>query len=132
MDLCLCRIDTTNNNLTYAAANNSLYLVSENTITEYKGDKQPIGYHNGEESSFTQHTIQLQKNDLIYTTTDGYPDQFGGEKGKKFRYKNFENLLLEISVMAMQEQHTTIKSKFYEWKKDFEQTDDVCVIGIKI
>ena len=92
----------------------------------------PIGKHDFDSKPFTQKEFPLQKNDIIYTLTDGMPDQFGGDKGKKFKYKNLKNLLLSISHLPMSEQEAKLSESFFSWKGDMEQVDDVCVIGVKI
>ena len=76
--------------------------------------------------------MSLEKGDVIYALTDGYPDQFGGPKGKKFMYKPFRNMLLEIHQTPMDEQHKALLKAFNDWKSDIEQIDDVCVIGVRI
>ena len=81
---------------------------------------------------FTTHTIELQKGDTIYVFTDGYADQFGGEKGKKFKYKSLKELLLSIQKQTMEEQKETLDTIFEKWKGDLEQVDDVCIIGVRI
>ena len=132
MDMLICRIDKNKTSLTYAAANNSLYLIRNNELEEYKANKMPIGYHIGNQESFTQHLIELKKGDVIYTFTDGYADQFGGPKGKKFKYLQFENLLLEIHQKNIQEQNNILNQRFESWRGDLEQLDDVLVIGLSI
>ncbi|MDF2452474.1 MAG: hypothetical protein K0S26_1978, partial [Bacteroidota bacterium] len=82
--------------------------------------------------SFTQHTFELRPGDCVYTLTDGFPDQFGGLKGKKFLYKTLKELLLSINHMSMHEQQQAIQSAFTNWKGDLEQVDDVLVIGIRV
>ena len=131
MDINLCCIDTTNNILHYAAANNSFYIVRNNELLEMKADKQPCGFFH-HPVPFTLHRVQLEKGDCIYTYTDGYPDQFGGPNGKKFRYKQFESLLLNNHNKPFREQQQALYDSFENWKGDLEQVDDVLVIGVKI
>ena len=132
MDMCIIRLNKEKNELIYAAANNSLYIVRDKIITDYKGDKQPVGISGVEIKQFTQHTIPLQKGDCIYTFTDGYADQFGGPKGKKFKYKQLEELLTENSTLPMKDQKNILEKKLSDWKGNFEQVDDICVIGVRI
>jgi serine phosphatase RsbU (regulator of sigma subunit) len=80
---------------------------------------------------FRNHSIQLQKGDHIYLFSDGFPDQFGGSKGKKFLYKQFAELLAETSMLDVKQQKDVIKVRFCEWKGDLEQTDDVTVLGFR-
>ncbi|MBX2959751.1 MAG: SpoIIE family protein phosphatase [Flavobacteriales bacterium] len=101
-------------------------------LLEYKPDKMPVGKHEKEHEPFTLHSLQLQKGDVIYTLTDGFADQFGGDKGKKYMIKNFKELLLNIAHLPMHEQEQKLADEFAAWKGNNEQVDDVCVIGVKI
>jgi serine phosphatase RsbU (regulator of sigma subunit) len=132
MDIALCAYNSKTMELQFAGAQNSLWIIKNGAdeLIEIKGDKQPIGKY-AEKKPFTNHTIQLEKGDLIYMTSDGYVDQFGGDKGKKYKSINFKKLLLSIKVKPVDEQLTIIKQNFDQWKGDLEQLDDVCVIGFK-
>ncbi|MBX7093712.1 MAG: SpoIIE family protein phosphatase [Flavobacteriales bacterium] len=132
MDISFCRLLHNEMKLQFAGANNSVFIVRNGQILELKADKQPIGIHIGDDKPFTLHEIQLEKGDIIYQSSDGYSDQFGGEKGKKFKSSNFEKLLCAISTESIQKQMTIISETFNTWKGEFEQLDDVCVIGVKI
>jgi serine phosphatase RsbU (regulator of sigma subunit)/lipopolysaccharide biosynthesis regulator YciM len=136
MDMTVCVIDKNLMTLHYAAANHSFYLIRKNgfnfELTEYKGDKQPVGIFGKDLKPFKQHIIPIQENDLIYTMTDGYADQFGGTKGKKFKYKQLKEMLLEIQSHPLSHQEKIIKDRFNQWKGDLEQVDDVTIIGIRI
>ncbi|MCL4857473.1 MAG: SpoIIE family protein phosphatase, partial [Flavobacteriales bacterium] len=101
-------------------------------LLEYKPDKMPVGKHEKEQEPFTLHTLQLQKGDVIYTLTDGFADQFGGDKGKKYMIKNFKELLLNIAHLPMHEQEQKLEEEFTAWKGNNEQVDDVCVIGVQV
>ena len=107
------------------------YQFNDYTLYEIKADKQPIGKFDDLKPYIT-HEVELQKGDVVYTFTDGYADQFGGEKGKKFKYKPFKELLLSIQDKTMNEQREIIHQKFNDWKGDLEQVDDVCVIGVRV
>jgi len=131
MDICLCKLNTKTNELEYAGANNSLYIVRNKKLIDYKADKQPIGTHI-HNNPFTNHKMDLQPNDSIYLFTDGYADQFGGKNGKKFKYKPFKELLVSISEKSLSDQKKHLSSTFNNWKGDLEQIDDICIIGIKI
>lgn len=131
MDIALCSLNLKTNELNYAGANNSLYLVRDGKLSEVKADKQPIGIYVTKDS-FTNHKINLQKGDAIYIFTDGYADQFGGEKGKKFKYEPFRKLLLDNENKPMDDQKEILDNSFETWKGSYEQVDDVCVIGVKI
>lgn len=132
MDCSLISFDLKNSKLTYAAANNPIWIVRENKILELLPDKMPVGKHDYEKTAFTQHTIDLQKADVVYALTDGMPDQFGGPKGKKFMYKKLKELLISIALLPMQEQHELLKTTLNNWKGDHEQVDDICLIGVRI
>ncbi len=103
-----------------------------NDITELKGSRYPIGFYSGIEKQFDTQLFQLQKNDGVYLFTDGFIDQFGGEKNKKLNKSNFKDLLSTINDMSMEEQDAFLEYSFNNWKQDNDQTDDVLVIGIKI
>ena len=92
----------------------------------------PIGRYTNEMKNFSKQQFQLESNDLVVSFTDGYADQFGGEKGKKFRYKQFEELLTENSLSPTSEIHKAMDTAFEKWKGHYDQIDDVCVIGIRI
>lgn len=130
MDMVLCKFDLKNNILEFAAANNSLYLLRDGKLTEYPGDKMPVGV--GSIGSFTKQTLQLQKGDKVYTFTDGFPDQFGGPKGKKYKYKQLEELLRVHAAAPMAQQQQILQNTFDTWKGSLDQVDDVLVMGISI
>jgi serine phosphatase RsbU (regulator of sigma subunit)/ligand-binding sensor domain-containing protein len=129
MDIALCSLK--GNILEYAGAHNPLWIIRNGEIIQTKGDKQPVGefYKN---EPYTTHTFELQKGDTFYIFSDGYVDQFGGEKGKKFKSKSFRELLLTIQDKSMEEQRKLIDDTFESWKGNLEQVDDVCVIGVRI
>jgi serine phosphatase RsbU (regulator of sigma subunit) len=131
MDGILLCIDLKTDQYTYAAAHNKPIVVSDGVITEYHADKMPIGI-GVREDEFTHNALPLKKGDILYLYTDGYADQFGGPKGKKFKYKQLHEVLLNNSHLPMAEQKKIISSTFDSWKGELEQIDDVCVIGIKI
>jgi serine phosphatase RsbU (regulator of sigma subunit) len=132
MDMVLCKLDIKNRELEYAAANNSLYILRNGELTEYKGDKMPVGKYSETAESFTKHKVKLEKGDILYSFTDGYPDQFGGEKGKKFKYKQLEELLISSGTKPMTAQKRLFEKTIKTWKGDFEQVDDILMIGIKV
>jgi serine phosphatase RsbU (regulator of sigma subunit)/Flp pilus assembly protein TadD len=131
MDISLCRLNLKTLELLWAGANNSLNLIRNGHLEIIKADKQPIGYYPNPKP-FTNHTIQLQKGDSIYIYSDGYADQFGGEKGKKLTYKRLENLLIEKSALPLKEQKVLLKKAFIDWKGSLEQVDDVCMVGVRV
>jgi serine phosphatase RsbU (regulator of sigma subunit) len=129
MDIALCTLK--GNELQYAGAHNPLWIVRKGEIIEIKADKQPIGKFENFKS-FTTHKIELEKGDAIYIFSDGFADQFGGEKGKKLKNKPFKELLISINKESMKNQKEIINNHFIKWKGDLDQVDDVCVIGVQI
>lgn len=136
MDMTICVIDKKEMTLQYAAANHVFYVIRKKEagfeLEEYHGDKQPVGIYGRELKPFTQQCIDLFPNDVIYTFTDGYADQFGGPKDKKFMYKQLKELLLSIQELDLVEQEDILKDRFTAWKGNLEQIDDVCIIGVRI
>ena len=129
--MALCIIDTDTNQLQYAGANNPLYLIRNNVLTEFKADKMPIGIHYTT-LPFTNNIIDLQKNDTVYIFSDGYADQFGGESGTKFKKKSFQEMLVKLQDFSMPEQKKKLEQQFDNWKGIYEQIDDIIVIGLRI
>jgi len=129
MDIALCSLE--GKKVKYAGANNPLWLIRNGEIIELKGDKQPIGKYDHQEP-FTTYDMDLLEGDSIYIFSDGYSDQFGGEKGKKLKTVNFKRLLLSMQSEPMEKQGDMLDKAFEEWRGDLEQIDDVCVIGVRI
>lgn len=133
MDISLVNIDRKTNLLQFAGAFNDLWIIRDGIMTELKADKFPVGVFVGEQlKSFTHHEYQLQKGDTIYLFTDGYADQFGGEREKKFKYSRLRDLLLANSGRSMSEQKEILESTYQQWKGNLEQVDDICVIGVRV
>ena len=141
MDMSLCVWNKLDNTLEFAGANNPLWLlrtdvssigVENKQLIEYKADKMPIGLYLDAEVPFKSETIQLQKGDIIYLCTDGYADQFGGPKGKKYKYKPLIECLIKNSHLEMLEQKALLETVFIDWKGKHEQVDDVSVIGVRV
>jgi len=122
-------IDSKTKKMTYASANNEPVLMRDYKISEQPGDRMPVGMGEKKES-FNLFEIDLKENDVIYLYTDGYADQFGGPKGKKFKYGKLNQLLLDISSKPFDEQREILQLAFDEWRGELEQVDDVCIIGI--
>ena len=130
MDAVLMCIDTKKKSVTYAGANNSPVLIGKTGIVDCQGDKMPVGL--GERMvPFSQHTLQLTEGDILYIFTDGFADQFGGEKGKKYRRSNLLSKLLANSHREMSDQKSVLQNEFTQWKGNLEQVDDVLVVGIR-
>ena len=157
MDMSIISIDRDTNIIEFSGANNHIYIVSKSDLQLLKGnekdlklfkkteidtpeqkmlyelkpDKMPIA-HFPKMNSFTSLKLQLQKDDKLYLFSDGFADQFGGVKGKKFRYKPFKELILENSNKQMEVQKEILENSFANWKGKNEQIDDVVVLGLKI
>ncbi len=131
MDIALICYNPKTKSLQYSGANNPLYILRQNEIEEIRPDKMPISIYDRMDK-FTNHEIELRSGDSIYMFSDGYADQFGGERGKKFKYKPFKSLLVEISDKPMSEQRIILNNTFQNWKNKDEQTDDVLVLGFKV
>nr|AOE12544.1 serine/threonine protein kinase [uncultured bacterium]CCF99358.1 serine/threonine protein kinases [uncultured Cytophagia bacterium] len=132
MDMALCKYDPKKGTVQYSGAYNPLIHISKNQTNQLKGDSQPVGLHTGKKLPFTNKEIQVAKGDMLYIYSDGFPDQFGGEKGKKYLSGKFKNFLLSISDKPIDEQNTLIEEEFTNWIGDHEQIDDVCVMGVRI
>jgi len=133
MDLALCAINYERMKLYFSGAKNPIYYIRDGEVNEIKGDKRPIGeLYEDEVLNYTTHAVDLKKGDVIYVFTDGYADQFGGEKEKKFTYKRFRDLLISIHQLPMSEQKEILWREFLSWKGDLEQIDDVCIIGVRV
>lgn len=132
MDISIIAVDYEKMKLEFAGANNPLYLIRDGEMQIIKADKFAIGSFDPGSKTYTNHSIDLKKGDVIYLFTDGYADQFGGNKGKKFMYKNFRNELLEVHKLNMEEQESYLENLMQDWQGAFEQVDDILVIGVRI
>ncbi len=134
MDVALHIIDKKNMKIEYAGANNPLIIIRNNEIIQVKADRMPIGIHTKISTPFTNHIIDIQKGDCLYIFSDGYPDQFGGQKNKKFMAKKMKDLLLSIHTKTMDEQKKALLKTFRDWTEPYgtEQIDDIIVIGVRI
>ncbi len=139
MDLALCKIDFDNMKAEFSGAYNPLYQLRDGKIIRHKADRMPIGIYIKEKESFTKHEIDLQKGDRLYMFSDGYVDQFGGEKNQKVRSAKFKELLIESADKSMAEQREVLNTFIEEWMnypdksgQKQEQIDDILVIGIEI
>ncbi|MDQ3047272.1 MAG: SpoIIE family protein phosphatase [Bacteroidota bacterium] len=132
MDISILSFDDSNSLVEYSGANNPMWHIRDGVSRKIDADKQPIGYYLGNPVPFTNHKIELQKGDSVYIYTDGYADQFGGEHGKKFKYKKLLEMILSIQDKPMLEQEKILLDVFSNWQGELEQTDDVLVIGVKV
>jgi serine phosphatase RsbU (regulator of sigma subunit) len=144
MDISLCVFNIVTKSLIWSGANNPLWIIRKNvdesneqlnelngSLVEFKGDKQPIGKY-AHSKLFTTLEINLYKGDEVYMFTDGFQDQFGGEKGKKFKALKMREMLLSIKQISMNEKKNVIDDSLEKWKGNLEQVDDVCIIGVRI
>ena len=133
MDMALCVFDLDAKKLEFAGANNPMVMIRNDEVTVYKGDRYPIGvYEGGVPKPFSNNKIDIIDGDCIYMFSDGYPDQFGGPDNKKFMFRRFQELLLEVHSLPMSQQKEALNRKLSEWKGDNEQIDDILVIGIRV
>ena len=131
MDISMVRLNLKTNEIAWAGANNPLYIIKNNQLIEVRGDRQPVGYSYQQEP-FTDHRLELKKGMVLYLFSDGFHDQFGGSKGKKYKTKQLKNKFLEIHKEPLLEQKNILHKEFLTWRGDIEQIDDVCVIGLKL
>ncbi|MBA2610822.1 MAG: SpoIIE family protein phosphatase [Bacteroidetes bacterium] len=133
MDVTLLAINKKKKEVMFAGAMNSIYVVSDSVLSEYNGNKFPVGaFIEDKPQNFTSQKVALKANDIVYLFTDGFADQFGGSNGKKLKYKFMKEILVSISALPVDEQKTKIHDAFQTWKGDYEQVDDVCLIGVKV
>lgn len=131
MDISLCKYHPETNTLEWSGANNPLWILREEEVIILSPDKQPIGFYE-DSKAFSTQTFICQKNDLLVLFSDGYADQFGGPKNKKFKYATLKTLLQEHKDLSMDQLHERLKTTFENWKGNLEQTDDVCLLLIRI
>lgn len=132
MDIALYIIDTETGMLEFAGANNPLVIIRDNEIIQVKGDKMPIGIHIKYDTPFTNNVMEYHKGDVIYTFSDGYPDQFGGPNERKFMIKNLKEMFLEIHKKPMSEQKEILYNTLLNWQGDSSRIDDVVVMGLRL
>jgi len=131
IDMALVIYDTKTRKLEFSGANNPVYIIRNGEMLEYKGNNMPVAFYE-KMSDFTRYSIDMKQGDRVYMFTDGFPDQFGGPQGKKFKYRPFKDLLLEVHERPMEEQQKILSLIFDEWKGDLSQIDDVLVIGLRL
>ncbi|MEX1001120.1 MAG: tetratricopeptide repeat protein [Crocinitomicaceae bacterium] len=149
MDMALCVYDPDHKRLKFSGANNPLWVITPRAsigvesrfiqdeksglfLHEVKPSKQPVGLHTGDQKEYQQVEITLEEGDRIYTFSDGFADQFGGDKGKKYKYSLLKKTIFEMTQLSEKEQELKLKEIFDTWKGDLEQIDDVCVIGVRV
>lgn len=133
MDIALVSLDYENMTLEYSGAYNPLYIFRDGKLIETKGDKFPIGISIDDQlRNFANHTFELKKGDCVYIFSDGFPDQFGGPRGKKYKYEQFRQFLYSIHQEDMDVQQKKMDTEFKDWMGDLVQLDDVLVIGMRL
>ncbi len=129
LDIAMCAYDHTTGKLEYSGLHNPLYIINkDNELREIKGDNLFLGI--SKDFNVSIHQIEIKKGDSCYMSTDGFPDQKGGEKGKKFYYSRLRNLLRVVNTYPVEKRVEILDKKFNEWKGDKEQIDDVCIMGV--
>ena len=149
MDASLCSLNKKTNVLQYSGANNSIYIIRSSdkpilnvegeeievkkldSLNEIKSTRRPIGKSDNP-VPFKNHIIQLEKGDTIYLFTDGFPDQFGGPRGKKYMYKRFKRFLISIQNLPIENQGEKLKEEYNNWASGYEQVDDICIVGVQV
>ncbi len=132
IDLSLVVLDLKSKELQFSGANNPIYIIRNGELTEFKGDRMPIGIHSLLDKPFTNHKIEVKENDIIYMFSDGFIDQFGGQYGRKFLSRNFKALLTEISGQPLIDQKNILYETLKMWKGNRDQLDDILVVALKI
>lgn len=132
MDMALCVLDPASRVLEFAGANCPLYVVRGQEVLQFAPNKKPIGGFAQLEDAFTGHTVQLQPGDNAFIFSDGYADQFGGPRGKKFLYRRFRELLVKVASEPPDRKKALLNQAFNEWKGTLEQVDDILIMGIQV
>ena len=136
MDIVMMAYNVKTKEMDFSGGNNSIFILRNKELIKYKGNRFSIGADAMENKQFSQDKIQLEKGDIVYTFTDGYKDQFGGPKGKKFMQKRLLKILLDNSLATMDNQKIALENNLKDWMEGsnelYEQIDDISVMGFKI
>jgi sigma-B regulation protein RsbU (phosphoserine phosphatase) len=132
MDCVVAKFDFANNIIEFACANNPVWIWRDDNLHEFKADKQPVGIHEGETKPFSLHQWESKSGDVIYLFTDGFADQFGGPRGKKFKYAQLKDKVASLGNLSLENRGKMLDTAFTEWKGNLEQVDDVLIIGIQL
>jgi serine phosphatase RsbU (regulator of sigma subunit) len=132
MDMAICVIDETKQEIIFAAANQSLCYITNNVMKHIRGSSFPIGGFQFEQKKYEETTIQYQKGDMFYLYSDGYQDQFGGAEGRKYMSKRFREFLLKIHHLEPSAQEMILRREIQSWRGTKTQTDDQMVIGFRL
>lgn len=131
MDVSITAMTEDKSTLYFSGANLPVTIIRDGDVFEIKGDRQHVGYSRKNED-FTTQVIDIQKDDMIFMYSDGYQDQFGGPSGKKYMKRRLKQLLIEIHDKPLEEQYDLIKLEFFQWKGEYSQVDDICIMGIRV
>jgi serine phosphatase RsbU (regulator of sigma subunit) len=134
MDIALCKINLSNQLLEYAGAHRPLYLFRNGELLEFKGDRKAIGgipYGKKQETDFENHIINIENGDRVFFFSDGFPDQVGGETGKKYQASRIREQIVNNPDLKITDYEKFFLKDFENWKGDFKQIDDVLLIGIE-
>ena len=131
MDLAVCVWDMDERTVTFAGANSNLYLIHDGALEVVKGEKAGVSASNFDMVNYNTHEVEIYPGDIIYLSSDGYPDQFGGERMKKYSQKRFQELLFKISSLPVDSQKEELDRELKEWMGEYDQLDDICVMGVK-
>ncbi|MAP01367.1 MAG: hypothetical protein CMD01_00920 [Flavobacteriales bacterium] len=133
MDIALCRLNQKTNQLMFSGANNPMYIIKnkKNEVDELDADRQSVG-KSYKDLNFTSKEISLTSGDQIYLFSDGFADQFGGKRSKKYKYNNFKKFLLKNASKSFPSQKEELQNEFKSWKGDLEQIDDVCILAVQV
>lgn len=132
MDISLCVWNRLDNTLEFAGANNPIWILRSGIMEEYTADKMPIGFLSADQQPFKSKVITLSSGDVIYMSSDGFPDQFGGPKGKKYMYRRMVQFLISIADKPLTSQKEALVAEFNSWKGGHDQLDDVCMLAVKV
>ena len=131
MDLGICVWDFEAHSLSFAGANSNLYLIHDGALEVIKGEKSGVSASDFDVVNYTTHEIDVYKGDIMYLSSDGFPDQFGGDRMKKYSQRRFQELLFKISSLPVDQQRDKLDAALKEWMGDYDQLDDICVMGVK-
>lgn len=132
LDIALCVFDKENNRVFFSGAINPLWIVRDGMLIEVRGDRYSIGSYSEQVFKFSNHEVELKAGDMIYLFSDGYYDQFGGDNYKKFSQSRLRELVLRLAELSTAEQDMLLSETFESWRRDNPQTDDICIMGIRI
>ncbi|UKN02114.1 GAF domain-containing protein [Paracrocinitomix mangrovi] len=131
MDLAVCVYDPEDRILSFSGANSNLYIIHDSSIQVIKGEKSGVSASEFDNAKYVTHEIEIEDGDAVYLSSDGFPDQFGGDRVKKYSQRRFQELILRISSLPVNTQEDAFKQELEDWKRDYDQLDDICVMGVK-